>query len=104
VVKKKSRLLLLHQHPLLPPLHLPRLHLMLLLLLPLRLLLPPLRHLLLLPANKLLCTKEKATFGWLFLWALATGWPPPCHRSTLDLHPVGPAQWVCDADGGVHPP
>jgi hypothetical protein len=71
VVKKKSRLLRQHQHqlPLLP--HLLRPLLTLLLPLPLLLLLLPLRLLLLLPASKLLCTKEKATFGWLFLWARA---------------------------------
>jgi hypothetical protein len=71
VVKKKSRLLRPHQHqlPLLP--HLLRPLLTLLLPLPLLLQLLPLRLLLLLPASKLLCTKEKATFGWLFLWARA---------------------------------
>lgn len=73
MVKKKSRLLRPHQHqlPLLPHLLRPLLTLLLplpLLLLPLLL---PLRLLLLLPASKLLCTKEKATFGWLFLWARA---------------------------------
>ena len=73
MVKKKSRLLRPHQHqlPLLP--HLLRPLLTLLLPLPLLLLLLPLRLLLLLPASKLLCTKEKATFGWLFLWARAPG-------------------------------
>jgi hypothetical protein len=67
VVKKKSRLLLPHQHRLLHllPLHLLHPHLTLPLLLPLLPLLLPLRHLLLLPASKLLCAK-KATFGWLF--------------------------------------
>ena len=71
MVKKKSRLLRPHQHqlPLLP--HLLRPLLTLLLPLPLLLLLLPLRLLLLLPASKLLCTKEKATFGWLFLWVYA---------------------------------
>ena len=71
MVKKKSRLLRPHQHqlPLLP--HLLRPLLTLLLPLPPLLLLLPLRLLLLLPASKLLCTKEKATFGWLFLWMLA---------------------------------
>lgn len=71
MVKKKSRLLRPHQHqlPLLP--HLLRPLLTLLLPLPLLLLLLPLRLLLLLPASKLLCTKEKATFGWLFLWVRA---------------------------------
>ena len=71
MVKKKSRLLRPHQHqlPLLP--HLLRPLLSLLLPLPLLLLLLPLRLLLLLPASKLFCTKEKATSGWLFLWARA---------------------------------
>ena len=71
MVKKKSRLLRPHQHqlPLLP--HLLRPLLTLLLPLPPLLLLLLLRLLLLLPASKLLCTKEKATFGWLFLWAHA---------------------------------
>jgi hypothetical protein len=75
VAKKKSRLPHQHQHQLLRrlPLHLLHQHLTLLLPLLLLLLLPllPLRHLLPLPASKLRCTKEKATFGWLFLWALA---------------------------------
>ena len=73
MVKKKSRLLRPHQHQLPLPPHLLRPLLTLLLPLPLLLLLLllPLRLLLLLPASKLLCTKEKATFGWLVLWMLA---------------------------------
>ena len=74
MVKKNSRLPHQHQHPLLLRLPLHLLHQHLTLLLPLLLLLLPLlplRHLLPLPASKLRCTKEKATFGWLFLWMLA---------------------------------
>ena len=70
MVKKKSRLLHQHRHQHQPPhplpLHLLHQHLTLLQPLPLLLLLLPLRHLLLLPASKLLCTKEKATFRVAF--------------------------------------
>ena len=84
MVKKKSRLLLLHQHQLLHllPLLLPHPHLTLLLPLLLPLLPLPLRHLLPLPASKLQPTKERATSGGFFF-----GSPPLTVASTVTGRP-----------------